>query len=539
MPTITLNKKDVLSLIGKKVTDEVLKEKIPMLGTDLDDVSGDEIKVEVFPNRPDMLSEEGFARALSSFLGIKTGLREYKAENSNYKYKIIKNNVRPCVGCAVIKDIKLTDEAVASLMNLQEKLHVTHGRNRRRVSIGVYDLDMIKFPLTYTTEKPSFKFIPLGEDREMSLGEILELHPKGVDYAYILDKYDEYPIWFDADKKVLSMPPIINSDHTKVTGKTKNLFIDATGTSKEAVEQALNIICVACADRDGKIYKVVSEKDKHPKLNPGKIKFNIAYVEKLLGIKLSKAEISKLLRKMGLEYKQEDSLVLYPSYRADIMAPVDVVEDLAIAYGYDNIEDEIPNVSTIADEDKFEKFKNIIAESCIGLGLTEVTNYNITNKDDVTKLMNVEIGTVNIINSLSKEYNCLRPWIIPSLLNVIKNNKHNEYPQNIFEMGKVFVKKDMKEPTRLAIVLAHVNANYTEAKRILDAILESLGLEGSYSEVKHGSFIEGRVARVSIKGKKIAYIGEINPGVLNNFNLDTPVAAIELNLSEIYDSSNV
>ncbi len=544
MVKITLNKKDVIKLIGRNVPDNILKEKIPMMGTDLDDITKKEINVEIFPNRPDMLSEEGFARALSSFLGIKTGLKKYTVLQSKYKYtydsKVKK--VRPYCTGVIIKGLKLSSEAVQSLMNLQEKLHTTHGRNRKRVAMGLHDADKIKFPLTYTTKKPTFSFTPLETPRDMTLGQILENHKKGKDYAHLLKEFKEYPIWIDSNNQVLSMPPIINSEETKVTDKTKDVFLDVTGTNRAAVDQALNILTAACVDRGGKIYQIscntANHKDKHPNLEPQKVKINKDYLNKRLGLDLSLPQIKKLLEKMGLTLN--GNTVLIPAYRADILSHVDIIEEVGIAYGYENFKEEIPNISTLGEEDKFELFKNNITNVCIGLGLTEVSNYNLANKEEVTKLMNINLKTVDLANSFSKEYNILRPWIIPSLLKVLRSNKHNEYPQNIFEIGKVFLQEgsDIKEPTRLGITICHAQADFTSARQIVESILSNFSLSGTYKEKDHPSCIPGRSARVSVKNKKLAYIGELHPQVLDNIDLDMPTVMIELNLTELYKLIN-
>ena len=536
MPKITLNKKDVLILVGKHITDKELEEKNPLLGTDLEQITRDEITVEIFPNRPDMLSEEGFSRALSSFLGIKTGLKEYKINRSDYKFKIDKKveNIRPFAVAAVVKGIKFTEESLVSIMNLQDKLHTTHGRNRKRVAMGVHDLDRIKFPLIYTAVPRDFQFQPLETPKAMPISEILETHPKGVSYAHLLDQ-KEVPIWLDANKQVLSMPPVINSEFTKVKPDTQDIFIEVTGHSQHAVEEALNILVVALADRGGKIYTV----SNYPNLKPRKTKIGVDRTNKLLGLNLTKQDIKKYLSKMGIDYNPADATASWPSYRADILTEVDLIEDIAIAYGYENLEPQIPNISTIGEENPFEKFKNIIAEICIGLNLEEVSNYHLSNQEDETTKMKASLDTVKIINSISQEYHVMRPWIIPSLLNVLKNNRHNEYPQNIFEIGKVFIKKEnIQEPTRLAITYCNSKADYTQAKKALDAIFLALGLKPEYSQVEHPSFIPGRVARVSVNNKKLAYVGELHPEVIDNFTLDTPVSAIELNLTDLYDILN-
>ncbi len=534
MPKITLNKKETLKLVGKNISDKQLEEYIPLLGTDLEKVTKTEIEVEIFPNRPDMLSEEGFARALSSFMGIKTGLKPYKVNKSNYKYKVDSKvkSIRPYCGAAIVKGVKFTQDSLTGFMNLQDKLHTTHGRNRAKVAMGAHDLTNVSFPIKYTTKPRSFKFHALGDSTEETISRILEENPKGSAYAHILDK-KEVPIWIDAKGQVLSLPPIINSEQTKLTINSKDILLDVTGSSQESVDQALNILVTALADRGGKIYSI----NNQPKLKPHKLNVNINKVNNLLGLDLKKKEISKLLAKMGLKYSPSTSSVEYPAYRTDILSEVDIVEEVATAYGYNNFSSSIPNISTIAQEDPFEKFKNIIANICTGLGLQEVSSYHLSNLEDETTKMKLDLKPIKIKNSISSEYNVLRPTITPSLLNVLKINRHNEYPQNIFEMGNVFLKKgnDIEEPTRIGLALCHSRADYTEAKKALDSILSSLGLTAKYEATDHPSFIPGRVARVSIKNKNIAYVGELHPEVLNNFDIDTPTTTVELNLTEIFN----
>ncbi|MEK6860861.1 MAG: phenylalanine--tRNA ligase subunit beta, partial [Nanoarchaeota archaeon] len=469
------------------------------------------------------------ALLISSFLGIKKGLKKYKVNKSNYKYKIDSKvkKVRPYAVAAVIKNIKLTDETINSLMQLQEKLHITHGRNRRKVAMGVHDLDKIKFPLTYTTKPPSFKFIPLDFNKEFSLHEILEIHPKGKEFAHLLKGFREYPIWLDANNNVLSMPPIINSDLTKITSETKNLFLDITGTDRFAVEQALNILVCACADRNGKIFKV----NQYPDLTPKKIKIDFSYINKILGLNLKSLEVKRLLERMGMTL--QGSNVLYPAYRTDILNQIDMEEDIAITYGYEKFKPEIPNISTIAEESKFEVFKQKIANLMIGLELQEVSTLHLTDKETQTSLMLNNSEVIQVENSKSSEYDTLRSWLIPSLLHVLKNNKHNEYPQMIFEIGNIFNKNG--EFTRLCVMISHSDSNYTEARQILDSLSSNLNIKFSYRETEFPSFIPGRMARVSYKNKDIAYIGEIHPKVLSNYSLENPVACFELNLTELFE----
>ena len=527
MPTITLSKKDLLHLVGKPLPDAQLKERISMLGTDLEHIKGDEIQVEVFPNRPDMLSEEGFARALSSFVGKKMGLRTYKVQKSDYKVIIDAKvkEITPAVSAAVVKGVKFDEAFYASFMELQEKLCLTHGRKRKKLAMGAYDLNTLQFPLTYTAKNPDFRFQPLEMHQEMSLSNILIRHPKGKEFAHLLDGYTHYPIWIDHEGEVLSMPPVINSEPTKVTLATKDLFLEVTGTDQQAVDQALHILVTACADRGGKIYAV----NDWPNLEPTKMAVELSYVNQLLGLALKQEEFVKLIERMGYGYQNEK--VLVPAYRVDVLHPMDVVEDVAIAYGYERFTPEIPKVGTVGEENKFEKFKQLISRIMVGYGLLETNTHHLSNLEDQQKNMHAAITPVPLTNALNQDYSVLRAWMLPSLIKVLQGNKHHDYPQKIFEIGTVFSTEE--EFTRIGCALTG-DVGYTDARQLLDGLFRSLGVEGKYKEADHGSFISGRVARVSVKGKKMAYIGELHPEVLTNFGLEMPATCFELNLSELY-----
>lgn len=544
MPSITLNKRIFEKLVGKKLSLEKLKDRISMLGTDLESIEKNEINVEIFPNRPDMLSEQGFSRAFSSFIGVKTGLREYKAERSGEKVIIDKSvkSVRPFTACAIVKNIKFDDDKIKEVINIQEKLHITHGRNRKRVAIGIYPSEKIKYPIRFLGMDPrEIKFRPLDSKGVMDGFQILRTHPAGREYGHLLEGKEKFPIFVDANDKILSMPPIINSEEVgRITEKTKDVFIECSGFDYDALSICLNIIVTALADMGGRIYSmeiIDNEKKVSPVLKAREMKFSINYVNKLLGLDLKENEIKRLLERMG--YGHRNKKVLIPCYRADILHEIDIVEDIAIAYGYENFKEEILNVSTIGEEDKFFKFKKKIRDLLIGFDLLETNNYNITSKDEQGKLMNIDMCVIELENSKT-EYNCLRSWLIPSLLKVLKENKHYDYPQNIFEVGNVFklsrgTETNIEENDRIGVLLCHNKADFTQIKQILDNLMDLLGLKYSIEEVEHGSFIPGRVGRISVKGKKVAYIGEIHPKVLENFDIDMPVAGFELNLTELFN----
>ena len=259
MPTVELDYEDFIRLLSKKYKPEELQESISMFGVDLEKIDEKSIVMEVFPNRPDILSVEGFTREMRAFLGIETGLKNYEVHDSDVEIKVHKSveNVRPYIGGAIIKDVSLDEKFLISIMNLQEKLHITHGRNRKKVAIGVHDFKKLEPPLYYTTYKgDEISFVPLDSTKKMTLEEILKEHPKGIEYSWILKNSSRYPIILDKSGEVVSFPPIINAEKTRVTLNTRDLLIEVTGTDKKAVLQALNIVVTSIAERCGKIYAV-------------------------------------------------------------------------------------------------------------------------------------------------------------------------------------------------------------------------------------------------------------------------------------------
>ena len=537
MPTVNLNRREFEKLAGKNLPLEKLKDRISMLGTDLERIEGNEIVVEVFPNRPDMLSEQGFARAFSSFIGVKKGLREYKTKKSNYKL-IVDNSVkdiRPYTACAVIKNLKFDDEKIKQVIQIQEKLHVSYGRNRKKCAIGIYPLEKIKFPIYYKALEPEkIKFTPLESNREMNGYEIIEKHPMGKEYGYLLKDKKKFPIFVDANNKILSIPPIINSHETgKITNETKEVFIEVSGFDYETLNKCLNIIACAFADIKGEIYEIElnynGKKITSPNLKPESMSIDINYTNKILGLSLNEKEIKNYLERMGYDYKNKT--VLVPAYRTDVMHQIDLVEDIAIAYGYENFKEEIPNVSTIAEEDKFEIFKRKIKDILVGFNYLECNSYNLIS-EDVLKKMNFNKDKTKVSNPANVDYNTLRNWMIPSLIKILSENKHYEYPQSIFEIGTIFEKEESES---LGLLSCHSNANFTEVKQILDYLFNALNLSYNLNDVKYGSFIEGRTGEIVCNEKKLGYIGEINPRVITNFNLEMPVSGFEINLNELFE----
>lgn len=354
------------------------------------------------------------------------------------------------------------------------------------------------------------------------------------------------------------MPPIINSNHTgKVTHETRDVFIECSGFDMKRQINALNVLVAALADRGGIIesVKVIYPKTHGktittPDLSPNKTQITPGDINKLMGLKLSTKQIIDLLELARYDAKQRGSKIeaVYPAYRQDVMHWRDVAEDAIISYGYNNIKPLPPRLATSGKEVDAEIFSRKIAEVMTGLGIQEVLSYILTNKNDMFKRMNKrEEAVVEIDNVVSANWSVFRAWLIPSLLDFLTRNKHNEYPQRIFEAGIAII-PDASQETRtrdarkLACALSNTIIGYEDISSILDALLRLLGIKYAMRPKVHPSFISGRSAAVLASGREIGIIGEIHPKVLNNWGIEKPVAAFELDLEglkKIIESKNL
>ena len=537
---------DVLSLVKSEV--KLYNEQEGVVSIEIKDT-----------NRPDLWSTEGLARALRGFLNVEKGLKQYDVGKALVDVHVDPQlwNIRPYICCSVVKNVKLTDTIIRGLMHLQDKLDQTYGRNRQKTSIGIYDYNLISPPLKYNVTKPSdISFVPLGFEEKMNLAEILERHPKGVEYGHIVKKYSVYPILLDSNRKVLSFPPIINSnDLGKVTEETRNVLVEVTGTVHQTVLNTLNLVTLALIDQSGKAYAATvrypdepfyaSKKVLTPDFSNTRMDLSVEYANKVLGLQLTAERIAKLLLTagFGVEKVSGNTLkVLVPCYRVDVMHQVDLVEDIAIAYGYNNIEPlwrELPTSGGVKPE---QRLIDVAREFMVGLGYQEILTYTLTNPESLFEKMNREkTRVVEIANPKVVTMTCLRNWLLPSLMEFLGNNQSVEFPQRIFELGKVTLLDETKETkTRdeewLAAATTHPNASFSEIKSALDAFFMNLGVEWKIKATLHPSFIEGRVGAAIVNGVDVGVLGEVNPQVLEAWKLENPVAAFEINVHEIIKS---
>jgi len=538
MPLVTFDYHDFLEILGHYIAKDDLIEKLPMIGGDFDKIQEDELSIEFFPNRPDLTSVEGIARASRAFFGFETGGKTYNIGKSDISMSVDPSvkEVRPFVVTALVKNLTMTDKLIASLMEMQEKLHFGLGRNRRKVAIGVHNYEPITPPFIYKAVDPdSVQFIPLAKDEFMTLSEILKKHEKGVDYAYLLEDFDKYPLIVDANNNVLSFPPIINGNLTEVTPFTNEIFIDVTGTDKKSINYALNIIVTALAERGSQIYQttIYNEGKTYisPNLNPTKRSLSVDYVNKILGTHFKEKEIIKFLAKMGYDSSEIDKNkleVMVPAWRADILHEIDLVEDVAVGYGYDRFEIDFPKTltfgRTLPHHDLLESLRSIM----IGFGFYEVTTFTISNeKDEFTKLGS-EIGKmVEIKNPIGEEYSCLRTSLLPSLLKILRENRHHPLPQQIFELG-IIVDEQARNRYNLAGIKIDAKANFTESKSIAEGVLRDIGMSYSIIEGNHPGFIKGRCGLIIKNKKEIGIFGELHPRTIQMFDLEHPIIAFEL-----------
>ncbi len=539
MPVVTFSYDDLVSLIGREVSVETLLDRVPQLGADVHSYSEEtgDLSIEFFPDRPDLYSVEGAARALRTFLGLESGLTRYSVQDSDVVLNLDESikEVRPFMVAGVVEGITITDAFIRSLMEMQEKLHLTMGRKRSKVSIGIHDLDKVTPPFTYKAVDPrSVTFVPLGSTESMDLVEILQRHDKGVDYACILDGKCNYPLLVDSNGEVLSFPPIINGVLTTVTEETKNVFLDVTGTDLNAISAALNIIATAMAERGGTIKRVRlqgTQEGMTPDLEPREWTLNVADTNALLGLQLDAEGMSVALRKMGFDATPagESVKVLAPAWRMDLIHPVDIMEDVGKGYGYENFGRTLPEQQTFGSELLVYKAADVARQLMVGYGYLEATTLTLSSERDQFDRMRIPRGeTVEVLNPISEDHTCLRVSLLPSLMLVLRRNKHRDLPQRLFEVGDVMA--GIKRRRHLAGVSISARASFTEVKSLVESVMRDLSVKYTVQPSASGTYLEGRGAEVVVDGKSVGTFGEVHPQVITAFELGYPIAAFELDL---------
>ena len=538
MPVINFEYHDLCSMLGEEVPRRTLLDRIPMIGADMHDTEGevDDMTVEFFPDRPDLYCVEGLARGMRAFLDIEPGMTEYEVQDSDIDVFVDDSvkDIRPYFRCAVILGVEVDDTLLRSIMEMQEKLHITIGRKRSKLAIGIHDLDKVEPPFTYKAVGPhEIKFVPLAKEEEWDLEEILQKHEKGVAYAHLLKGFKKYPIILDKNGNVLSFPPIINGSLTTVTTNTHNLFIDVTGMDEKAVKGALDIICTAMAERGGEIVSVnMHDEGKEfvsPDLSSASWQFSLKECEKFLGVELGPEETVKSLNRMGLDALVEGDTVHVevPSTRLDIMHVVDLYEDVATGYGFEKFGRAHSVIQTSGRLDPITSFSEKIRDLMVGMGFTEAVTLTLScEKEEFTYAGLPERDVVTVMNPITEDHTCLRSSLFPSLMRLLRRNKHRDLPQRLFEIGDVI--NDVKKERRLSAVVMHSKTSFTEVKSYAETILREIKAEYTLKPSSYATFIPGRGAEIVVDGKVIGYFGEVSPQVITDFEVNHPVIMFEI-----------
>ena len=572
MPTISIKKKDLESLIGISLSLHDIEHHLQLVKGEFKgyELESDELKVELSDsNRPDLWCCEGIARQIKGKLTGEWG--DYTFFNSDDVEKLGQiivsdgmKDIRPYVGGFTATGIIVDDEMLVQMIQTQEKISEIFGSKRKRISIGIYNLSRINFPVYYKSVRPEeITFTPLGFEEKMDLKNIIERHPKGQIYGDILKGKERYPILVDSNDNVLSFPPIINSREVgEVKVGDRELFIEVTGLDIRLVLLVLNILAVNLYDRGAKIgiadvaypYDTGFGRDvgiPHELTSP--LKLSLKDVERIMGELLGVDEVSDLLDSYGHRVKKRDELleVTPPPYRDDIMHPIDICEDIAISRGYNNFIPEMPSQMTVGGLSDIELFSDLVRGYLTGSGFQEIISNILTSKEDILYKMglggmrNAECGVRNneeevieVDNVMSLSYSVLRQWIIPSLLRVEAASTESFYPHKTFETGEVAIYDEASTLSsstliKCAALLSHPAANFSEAHAILEALMYYLQINYKLVPGDHPSFIQGRMGWIHAGDNAVGLIGELHPKVLTQWDIHMPCSAFEVDVDRL------
>ena len=576
MPVVDVHPDELRDLTGHdEKSDEEFKEDLFALGLEFEgETEEGAFQLEFGPDRLDRLSVEGVARSLRYQYGDSRGVYVPKTNDPDFTFVVDEDvpDQRPYVTGAIIRGVDLDEDALDSLIQLQEKLHATMGRKRAKGAIGIHDLTMLKGEvlteesggnsITYTGVDPDGDtFVPLDADAEMTPAEVLERHQTGQTYADLVSEYDRYPAIYD-ELGLFSFPPVINGRRTEVSTESRELLVELTGTDQWTIDRMCNIVCYALDARGATIEEVEVEYESGSLVRPD-FEVDTKHVshdriETMLGVDLEPREVVDLFERSGLDANADDGAdadaesddVVYevsiPPYRVDVLHPLDLIDDVGRAYGFNELEPRYPNVGTVGGRHERSRLEDAARNSLVGLGFEDMLNFHMTSEAEVYDRMRVEPGrsvlgggdAAEITGPYSEDYTILRTWALPSLLMVLENNTHRAYPQDLAEIGLVAERDDsvntrVAERRHVAGVLARHDATFEDAKARLQTLCRDFGVELETPATDHPSFIDGRVASVVVDGAEVGVVGEIHPAVLVEHDLELPVAAFEFDLDAL------
>jgi phenylalanyl-tRNA synthetase beta chain len=558
MPTIDIKKKDLDSLIGKKLSLVALEKRLMLAKAELKEYNAatDELKVELSDsNRPDLWSAEGVARQIRMSLSGKAEhypfFKHGRKPTREIKVSTSMKSVRPFIAACTASSVSMNDDVLTQMIQSQEKLADIFGRKRSTVSIGIYELDRIVFPVEYRLAEPSsISFTPLGMDEKLTLAEILERHPKGIEYGSIVKPFPHYPILTDSMGRVLSFPPIINSREIgEVKTNTRNVLIEVTGTDLRLTVLTLNILATSFYDRGADIepilviYPYATQLGKRvafPYDSSGAFTLPLSQFSAGLGEDVTAADVKKYLGSYGYTVASGRGTVsvTVPPYRDDIMHPMDLVEDYAVSRGYDSFQPVMPQQSTVGGLSRVELLSDTVRGYMVGSGFQEIMSNILCSREEIEYAMPAGEKAVEVDNVMSLAYSVLRNRLIPSLLSVERASSKAFYPHRTFEVGEVAVfdareNAGSRTDLNLGVMISHPGATFSEMHSCLDILLFYLGLGYALEPVDQPLFMPGRCGRIVVSGIELGFIGELRPEVLERVQITMPCAAFEINLNKI------
>ncbi|EFN85934.1 phenylalanine--tRNA ligase beta subunit [Harpegnathos saltator] len=588
MPTIGVKRDLLFKALGKTYSDEEFQELCFQFGLELDEVTTEKqmiareqgyekdidaseeviYKIDIPANRYDLLCLESLSIGLLIFLN-KISIPCYKAIKPKTELeKIVMSSeclkVRGHIVAAILRDITLTQDSYNNFIDLQDKLHQNIGRKRSLVSIGTHDLDTIKGPFLYDAKPPSeIYFKPLNQEKEYTGEEIMELyatHAQLKHYLPIIKDSPVYPVIYDNNGIVLSLPPIINGNHSKITLNTKNIFIECTATDLTKAKIVLDTVVCAfsqyCSTKyTAEIVEVVYPNKQtfyYPDLKYRTEEIDCKKARNYIGINETPEQIATLLSKMSLKSTVKDHCKLdveIPPTRHDVIHHCDIYEDIAIAYGYNEIEKTVPHMSTIAAELPLNKLTDQMRIELAQAGFTEALTFSLCSREDLADKLGhkiEDIPAVHISNPKTLEFQVARTTLLPGLLKTICSNKKMPLPHKIFEVSDVVLRDDTmdvgaRNNRRLCAVYANKSAGFEIIHGLIDRMMTVLEVPWSTNKDENGYYLRAandpayfpqRCAEIVCYGEIIGKLGVLHPDVLSKFELNIPCSSMEIDIEQ-------
>ncbi|KAM6932541.1 phenylalanine--tRNA ligase beta subunit isoform 2-T2 [Lycodopsis pacificus] len=585
MPTVGVKRDLLFKALGRTYTDEEFDELCFEFGLELDEITSEKeiisreqgdskasgasdvvlYKIDVPANRYDLLCLEGLVRGLQVFknkLEAPRYRRVSPVSGEPQRLIITKETaaVRPHAVAAVLRNITFTQERYDSFIELQDKLHQNVCRKRSLVAIGTHDLDNISGPFTYTAKPPGdISFKPLNQTKEYTATQLMSLYKTDSHlkhFLHIIEDKPVYPVIYDSNGIVLSMPPIINGDHSKISLKTKNVFIECTATdltkAKIVLDMMVTMFSEYCSQpftvEEAEVVYPDGKTCKYPELAYRKEKLSSEFVNKKVGINESTETIAQLLTKMCLRSEVtgvgDEIEVEIPPTRSDVIHACDIMEDAAMAFGFNNIPYTTPRTYTIATQFPVNKLTELLRQDLAAAGFTEALTFALCSKEDIADKLGKKISetrAIHIANPKTAEFQVARTTLLPGLLKTIAANRKMPLPLKLFEISDVVLKDDTKDvgarnSRRFCAVYYNKSPGFEVIHGLLDRTMQLLDVKSARGDGYHiqaaddSTFFPGRCAEIFVRGKSVGRLGVLHPDVIDRFELTMPCSALEIDI---------